>query len=165
MKTTIIISLLCLGAMTSFAQNEYTTKDTPPLINNGPRVYVTPAFDVPYKVVSDNPCYMYKKHGLVVLECPGILFIPQGVTTDVPSTVSVEGDGTITVQSSSTYTGNYPKTYKVDFTVPANATPVYPKGPYTPLVQGPPCYEYTTPKGLVVMECPGAWFPPEHKDK
>ena len=156
MKTTIFISLFCLGAMSGFAQeHRYTTKDLPPLVNNGPRVYVDPAFDGPYKVVSDNPCYVYKKHGLVVLECPGILFEPEGVKTHTTSTVSVQDDGTINVQSSDTYTGNYPKTYKVDFTVPANATPVYPKGQYTPLVQGAPCYEYTTPKGLVVMECPG----------
>ena len=163
MKTTIIISLLCIGSVSSFAQHQYTTKDVPPLVNNGPKVMVTPAFDGNYKVVTDEPCYMYKKHGLVVLECPGIWFEPETKQTDEPTAMNVNTDGTITVQSSGSYTGNYPKTYNVNFSVPAHATPVYPTGEYTSLVPGAPCYQYTTKKGLVVMECPGAWFPPENK--
>ncbi len=164
MKKILAISLLCIGSLSGYAQTEYTTKNPPPLINNGPRVNVTPAFDEPFKVVSDNPCYMYEKHGLVVLECPGVLFTPEGGTLDqgVPTAVSLQDDGSINVQSSNSYTGNYPK---INIDVPANATPVYPKGDYTPLVQGPPCYEYTTKNGLVVMECPGLLFPPDHKEK
>ena len=47
--------------------------------------------------------------------------------------------------------------------MPANAKMVFPKTAYTPVQDPscPPCYEYTTKKGLKVMECPFLWFPPE----
>ncbi|MCW3121503.1 MAG: hypothetical protein JWQ38_995 [Flavipsychrobacter sp.] len=155
MKTTILISLLCLGSLAGNAQTQfqYSTKDNPPLVNNGKRIPVNPAFDAPFKVVSDTPCYMYKKNGLVVVDCPGVWFTPQTVTNE-----------DINVQSQGTYMGNYPES-KVEAPIPANAVPVYPKGAYTPLTDGAPCYQYKTKKGLQVMECHGLWFPPESKSK
>jgi len=47
--------------------------------------------------------------------------------------------------------------------MPANAKLVFPKAAYTPVQDPscPPCYEYTTKRGLKVMECPFLWFPPE----
>ncbi len=65
MKKTLIISLLCLASSGSFAQIPYTVKDVPQLENNGQAVTVTPAFNAPYKVVADQPCYMYKKNGQI----------------------------------------------------------------------------------------------------
>ncbi len=165
MKTIILISLLCLGALVSNAQTEfkYSTKDNVPLINNGPRVAVNPAFDVPYKVVSDTPCYMYKKNGLVVVDCPGIWFTPQPAE-NVQTVKYIRSNNDINVQSQNTYMGYYPKIDPQE-NMPANAVPVYPKGDYTPLTNQPPCYQYKTKKGLDVMECHGLWFPPENKNK
>ncbi len=57
MKTTILVSLLCLGSLCGFAQFQYTTKDHP-ILKENVRIPVTPAFDGPYTVVSDTPCYM-----------------------------------------------------------------------------------------------------------
>ena len=44
--------------------------------------------------------------------------------------------------------------------MPANAVMVYPRSAYTPLGDPacPPCYQYTTKRGLQVMECPYATF-------
>ncbi len=41
--------------------------------------------------------------------------------------------------------------------MPANAVPVRPTTTAYKLFRDPPCYEYTTPRGLVVMECHGSF--------
>jgi len=48
--------------------------------------------------------------------------------------------------------------------MPANATAVWPKGTYTPTQDPscPPCYEYTSKHGVLIMECPYLQFPAEH---
>ncbi len=163
MKTTLIISLLCLASLGSYAQTEYTTKNLPPLVNNGKAIPVTPAFDEPFTVVTDNPCYAYKRHGLVVLECPGVWFTPEKKTIQETTVTVVKPNGEIRVQTEGTYMGYYPK-LKSDPDMPANAVPAYPTSPYIPLYD-PPCYTYKTKSGLEVMECHGLLFPPEHNDK
>jgi hypothetical protein len=47
--------------------------------------------------------------------------------------------------------------------MPANATPVFPESAYTSAGDPscPPCYEYTTKRGLKVMECPDLLFKTE----
>lgn len=50
--------------------------------------------------------------------------------------------------------------------MPAHAARVWPKSAYIPIGEPascPPCYEYKTKHGLVVMECPFLWFPPENE--
>ncbi len=165
MKKMMMIAMLCCTAATGFAQFQYTTKDNPPLKNNGERVYVTPAFDDKYRVVSDSPCYMYKRHGIVVLECPGVVFIPEtGDNCEGPTGVALQDNGTFRIENTNVCTGGHStETFKVNYEMPAGATPVYPASPHTPLVQGAPCYEYATKSGLVVMECPGLIFPAERK--
>jgi hypothetical protein len=75
MKTRLLIALM---AMTSFCTYAQTTENkTPELKNNGPEVFVRPHFDRPFKVLFDPPCIEYKRHGLVVLECPGIMMAPE----------------------------------------------------------------------------------------
>ena len=172
MKTSLLISFLCLASMSGYAQYQYSTKNLPPLKNDGKRVAVTPAFDQPYTVVSEPAVYVYKrKDGLVVMECPGILFAPEHGTATVAenssyqTTLDVTGDNT-NVRSENTYMGNYPGStarYIIHTVIPANAVPAYPSTPYTQL-QDPPCYQYTTKRGLVVMECHGLRFPPEHHE-
>ncbi len=163
MKTTILVSLLCLGSLCSFAQFQYTTKDHP-ILKENVRIPVTPAFDGPYTVVSDTPCYMYIRHGLYVLDCPGIYFPPEKTADEDNIAAYVPATGEITVQGEKTYSGYYPgqTALRRDPDMPANAVPAWPSTPYIPLYD-PPCYRYVDKHGLSVMECHGLQFPPEDK--
>lgn len=166
MKATILISILGLASLVSQAQTqpqfEYTTKDNPPLVNNGKAIPVAPAFDAPFKVVSDTPCYMYKKNGVVVVNCPGVWFPPEVNDKSQNRQTRDDINENIDIQTSGSYLGYYPQSRNIDVKVPENATPAYPSGAYTPLTNEAPCYTYKTKKGLEVMECHGLWFPPEH---
>ena len=177
MKTPIIISLICLASMNSFAQYKYTTNDHPKL-KIGQVIPLTPAFNEPYTVTSEPACFMYKRpSGMEVMECPGIIFAPEQQVDAYlgnPARNSVSPEN-IDVNNERVYTGNYPSVnnpvvnnYSIRYTVknskiPANAVPAYPTTPYVQL-QDPPCYKYTTRKGLKIMECNGAIFPPEHNE-
>jgi hypothetical protein len=64
-------------------------------------------------------------------------------------------------QTTTSYNGAVCKRFP---NMPAGATPVWPKGAYTPTQDAscPPCYEYTSKHGVRIMECPYLQFPPEH---
>jgi hypothetical protein len=175
MKTIIIISLLCIASMSSYAQYKYTTNDHPKL-KTGEVIPLTPAFNEPYTVTSEPACFMYKRpSGVVVMECPGVVFGPEqqvaaSLYNQPGNNVTTEN---IDVNNSRAYTGNYPtvnnpvlsnysNTYTIkNARIPANAVPAYPTTPYIQL-QNPPCYKYTKRNGLKIMECNGVIFPPEH---
>jgi hypothetical protein len=154
----IIILLLCLMAIGSNAKTTH-------LRDNGKKVAVTPHFDRPYTIVQDPPCYEYKRHGLMVMECPGILFTPEITEKHTAHENTNDEDeavtGEISVHSERTYTG-YAHT---SYTMPelknngrhVAITPEFNR-PYT-VVQDPPCYLYKR-HGRVVMECPGILFAP-----
>jgi len=183
MKTTVLISLLCLAAVSSNAQYEfqYSTKDHPPLKADAKPIPVRPAFDGPYTVVTDTPCTMYKRHdGLYIVNCPGIYFPPEkepvGVAVN-PKPASQQTDeetatGGIRVERENAYSGYLPdrQTFcradlnycRVDPQMPANAVPAWPKNTSYIMLQDPPCYEYINKHGLKIMECHGLRFPPEH---
>ena len=164
MKTTILVSLLCLSSLCGSAQFQYTTKDHP-ILRQGERIPVTPAFDGAFTVVTDTPCYMYiSKHGLYVVDCPGVWFPPEKRTADEGVAVYQPATGDITVQGEKSYSGYYPgKTaLRRDPEMPANAVPAYPTSPYIPLYD-PPCYRYIDKKGVSVMECHGLQFLPDKK--
>jgi hypothetical protein len=76
MKTTIVVALLTLISFGGYAQNHPDAK-APELKNNGAAVFVRPNFDRPFKVLFNPPCMEYKRHGLVVMECPGIMMAPE----------------------------------------------------------------------------------------
>jgi len=84
MKTILTIALLGMATLGSYAQTTGSTTQTQSatevgttLKNNGPAVFVRPTFDRPYRVLFNPPCIEYKRHGVVVLECPGILMAPE----------------------------------------------------------------------------------------
>lgn len=97
MKTTLLLAMLSLASLSGFAQNTIDNK-TPNLKNNGKAVFVRPTFDRPYRVLFNPPCIEYKKHGVVVMECPGIMMAPEsgdydksiytGYGTPVPNPVT-----------------------------------------------------------------------------
>jgi maleate cis-trans isomerase len=152
MKTSLIISLLCLSSMSSFAQTHVQ------IPANAKPVYPT----TPYVQLQDPPCYTYiNKRGLEIMECPGARFLPEHSTVQQQTPVVTEDAlGNIKVESRNTYLG-YRKLYPE---MPANAVPAYPTSPYVQL-QDPPCYKYINKRGIEIMECPGARFLPEAKDK
>lgn len=175
MKTALITSLLSIATLCSFAQlkqYKYTTNDHPKL-KTGQRIPVTPAFKEPFTVVEEPACYLYKSpRGIEVMDCPGVLF------TEAPSLgIVVNGRNNTTtdrvvttnnadVRSERTYLGNYPGGSNLhraipNVAIPSNATPAYPTTPYIQLTE-PPCYTYINSRGLEVMECHGALFPPQH---
>jgi hypothetical protein len=150
MKTTLIISLLCVASLSSFAQMPANA---------------VPAYPkTPYVQLQDPPCYKYiNKHGLEIMECPGARFLPEHSTArqDTRSrNVTEEANGNLRVESRNTYMG-YQSRYPA---MPANAVPAYPTSPYVQL-QDPPCYKYVNKRGIEIMECPGARFLPEHSGK
>ena len=177
MKTTILISLLCIASIGSYAQDN--AKDQSATKTQvGCRKYAempkgaVPAWPKSAYIPTGNPecapCYTYtSKHGLTIMECPGLWFLPEGSKAADAGTVGVQvPDNSLNVVSGNTYTGNYPKVCKRDPDMPRGAVPVWPKDAYTP-TQSPecaPCYEYTRKSGLTVMECPFLYFPAE-KDK
>lgn len=76
MKTTLMLAIFSLATAACFAQNT-SDNTTLQLKNNGPKVFVRPNFDRPFRVLFNPPCVEYKRHGLVVMECPGILMAPE----------------------------------------------------------------------------------------
>ena len=107
---------------------------------------------IPLEDKSCPPCYQYRGiHGTMVMECPFILPAQPGNTGSGPQTTNID------LQSQNTYTGNYPACNKIQG-MPANAKLVYPRATYLPAGNPAcaPCYEYTTKRGLKVMECPNA---------
>ena len=175
MKTALIISLLCVASFSSFAQlkqYKYTTNDHPKL-KKGQRIPVTPAFSEPFTVVEEPACYLYKSpRGLEVMDCPGVLFTEApslGIVVNGrknPSPDRVVTTNNVDVHSERAYLGHYPGGSAIrrnipNVNIPSNATPAYPTTPYIQLTE-PPCYTYINSRGLEIMECHGALFPPEH---
>ncbi|MFI5196004.1 MAG: hypothetical protein ACHQD8_02850 [Chitinophagales bacterium] len=162
MKTTILISLLCLASVGSYAQDQSATNNNANCKRYpGMPAYAAPAWPkTPYIAKGDPecaPCYTYTtKHGLAVMECPGLWFLPEGTTTQ-----------NLNVTSENVYMGNYPKTCKRDPDMPKGAVPGWPKSPYvaTQDPQCAPCYTYTSKHGLEIMECPFLYFLPENTGK
>jgi len=168
MKTTVLISLLCIASLGSYAQE---SKDQSVVKNTAVcRKYermpagatlAWPSSQYISKVDPQcAPCYTYvRKSGLKVMECPGLWFPPENVTSDMTTVHPWD----VNVQDHNTYTGNYPKVCKRDADMPRGAKPAFPKSEYTP-TQDPscaPCYTYTRKSGLKVMECPFLYFPAE----
>jgi hypothetical protein len=166
MKTTLLISLLCIASIGSYAQDNSTQVNTDkPAVckkyaempKGAVLVWPKSAY-VPVGDPSCPPCYEYtSKHGLTVMECPGLWFLPDNATT-------AQANTDLDVQSVKAYTGNYQKVCRRDPDMPKNAVPAWPSGPYVSLQGNPecaPCYEYTSKHGIRVMECPFLYFPPE----
>ena len=127
--------------------------------------YAVPAWPkTPYIAKGDPecaPCYTYTtKHGLSVMECPGLWFLPENGT----ATQTAEN---LNVYTGNTYTGNYSKTCKRDPNMPVGAVPAWPTSPYvsTQAPECAPCYTYTSKHGIEIMECPFLYFLPEHTGK
>ena len=76
MKTTLMLAILAFASISGFAQNTADNK-TPELKNNGKEVFVRPTFDRPFRVLFNPPCIEYKRHGVVTMECPGIMMAPE----------------------------------------------------------------------------------------
>jgi len=77
MKATLILALLTFASVTGYCQTATDNNTTPELKNNGKEVFVRPNFDRPFKVLFNPPCIEYKRHGVVVMECPGIMMAPE----------------------------------------------------------------------------------------
>jgi len=191
MKTTLIISLLSLSAISSYAQSmdEETTErqmihERAMAIyretngNMGPETImhyktnysnVHAAYpDAPANAVPATPSGSY-----VATEYPPcykykndkgreIKECPGASFTNNGTGREINADGTIEYRNEKSYTGNYPDLHSVYPQAPANAVPARPSTPYTEM-QDPPCYKYTNKRGLEVTECPGAQFAPEHR--
>ncbi len=185
MKKTLLISLLSFAAVVSYAQDNagqaaFRGQPVCRKYAEMPKgaVAVFPTCISRYIPVGDAkcaPCYEYtSKHGLTVMECPGLWFLPENGAVPVGQNV-VNGDqqalqtpGVLNVQSENTYAGNYPKACKRDPNMPKGAVPTWPSSPYVSTQGDPacaPCYEYTTKHGLTVMECPFLYFVPTANGK
>jgi len=170
MKNLLIISLISFAGYTATAQATHAVcKKAPNMPANAKLVFPKSAY-TPLQDASCPPCYEYTtKRGLKVMECPYAWFKPEGTSTSAPvavRTVTHNDNGTMEMQSQNTYGGNYPSVCERLPNMPADAKMVWPKSNYTPTGNPacPPCYEYTTKRGLQVMECPNLWFPAEGKE-
>lgn len=167
------MSLLAVAALDAGAQsaNKTVCKKAPNMPANAVMVFPKSAY-TPVQDPSCPPCYEYTtKRGLRVMECPFALFPPEKSAsersaeatshTEVTRTESNGSGTTVGMESQNSYTGNYNYSRCAkELNLPAGATPVYPKSAYVPSGNPdcPPCYEYTTKRGLKVMECPNLWF-------
>lgn len=168
MKRILIITLLSLATASAFAQTEdagTATKHTVCKRDPNMPANAKPAWPksdyTPTQDPSCAPCYTYtRKSGLKVMECPFLLFPPEhkGATADVSA--QTDNAGNMNVQSQKAYTGNFANC-KRDPLAPRNAKAAWPKSDYIPVgnTACAPCYEYTTKRGLKVMECHNALFP------
>lgn len=163
----LVASLLSIASLGAFAQTEgHGVCKRPANMPKGAKM-VFPKSD--YTALEDPacpPCYEYRsKHGYLVMECPYLRFAPEhsGKSEALVTQKNVI-DGSIEVQSRGEYGGNYPAVCKKFPNMPAGATPVFPASNYTPLQDPscPPCYEYKSRYGYMVMECPYLRFAPEH---
>lgn len=188
MKTSLSILLLCLATTGSYAQstdqpatiNTAVCKTFPNMPARAVPVFPKTAY-TPLEDPSCPPCYEYRsKYGYMVMECPYLRFAPEHgnkeLTTDeaitVPYTANTAYDantkGNILVaETQHSFTGNYPPVCLRAQNMPKGAKQVFPKSAYTPIEDPscPPCYEYRSKYGYMVMECPFLRFAPEHKDK
>ena len=165
MKQSIIIALFSLVTMGAYAQDAKKVCQKAP---NAPARAVATFPESAYTPTGDPscaPCYTYKtKRGLEVMECPFLYFPGKGGSEG--STASQTTYTTVNAQDQRSYTGNYSKAYCArDPHMPKNGHTVYPKSDYIPTGNPAcaPCYEYTTKRGLKVMECHDLLFPPEQK--
>ncbi len=87
------------------------------------------------------------------------------MVTEETTAPQVAGRREVQMQSEEAYTGNYPAYCKRFPSMPANAIPVWPKGPYKAMEDPncPPCYEYVSKHGTLRMECFYLQFPAEHE--
>ena len=173
MKRAFIITLLSLATASAFAQTEDASnsatnhevcKRDPNMPANAKPAWPKSAY-TPTQDPSCAPCYTYtRKSGLKVMECPFLLFPPEHRNSKEVSMQT--SNGNLNVQSGKTYTGHYSATCKRDPLAPKGAKPAWPKSEYIPVgnTACAPCYEYTTKRGLKVMECHNALFPAEKRD-
>ena len=159
MKTTLFISLICLASIASYAQAQPATavckRDA-----DMPKGAVATWPVSPYVSTQGPgcaPCYTYtRKSGLVIMECPFLIFMPDQQTADKETITFGWEHPTGDVK-------NEPKVCKRDPDMPANATPAWPSSPYV-ATQAPecaPCYTYVSQHGVEIMECPYLRFLPE----
>lgn len=190
MKTSLLVSLLCLAAMGSYAQSSgqpiITDKAVCKSFPNMP-AHAVPVFPAsaytPLEDPSCPPCYKYRsKYGYMVMECPYLRFPPEHGNKEVTAAEAIRvpynsnsldaeattvQTNTIQAETQHAYTGNYPAVCLRSPNMPKGAVPVFPVSAYTPLEDPscPPCYEYRSKYGYKVMECPFLRFPPEHDNK
>lgn len=179
MKKTLLASLLSLATLGVYAQScehpvtVHNKKEACRIDPNMPArakaVWPQSAY-IPLEDPSCPPCYEYRsKYGYMVMECPFLMFPPEHSTNAngaplVTEGTTLNGESAIEVQSQNTYSGHYPAVCKRAPNMPAGAVPAWPKSQYTALQDPscPPCYEYRSKYGYMVMECPFLRFPPEH---
>ena len=130
---------------------------------NAPSNAVPAEPSVPYFALQEPACYTYKdKDGQEMMTCPGASFEPRHCENpEAAMNTLTEENGNIGAQGERSYTGYYPDLHTLYPDAPANAVPTWPSSPYTEL-KDPPCYMYKNKRGLMVTECPGAQFEPEH---
>ena len=166
MKKTLLISLLSIASIGAYAQSNLGCKVDPNMPANA-----VPAWpSSPYVSEQDNPecapCYTYtSKHGVKIMECPFLQFIPQQAANNMAAVTPVPQTGALDVQNVNTYTGNYPKACRRDPDMPKGAVPAWPQvTPYVSLTAPgcAPCYTYTSKHGIAIMECPFLYFMPEN---
>ncbi len=170
MKTTILISLLCLASMGAYAQSSYNHAVCKKAHNmpKGARPVFPEGSYTALQDPSCPPCYEYRsKYGYLVMECPFLRFPAEhGNKSEPLVTQKYPIDGAMEVQAQNVYSGYYPAVCRKAPNMPAGARPVFPSSAYTPLQDPscPPCYEYRSKYGYMVMECPYLRFVPEHND-
>lgn len=168
MKTTLLVSLLLLAVSGVYAQSagKAVCKRSPNMPAGAKAVWPKSAY-TPLQDPSCPPCYEYRsKHGYMVMECPFLRFPAEhnddGTALVTERTIN-NGENTIDVQTQSAWGGKYPAVCKRAPNMPLGAKPVWPKSEYTALQDPscPPCYEYKSKYGYMVMECPFLRFPAE----
>jgi hypothetical protein len=188
MKKSLLISLLCIAAIGANAQSTDQTVTTNTAVcktfPNKPARAV-PVFPktayTPLEDPSCPPCYEYRsKYGYMVMECPYVRFAPEHGNKELTSeeavtlpynASSIDADAktetTVQAETQHVYTGNYPAVCLRSPNMPKGAKQVFPKSEYTALEDAscPPCYEYRSKYGYMVMECPFLRFAPEHSNK
>ena len=173
MKTAIIVSLLCLASMCVCAQTSTRTghavcKKAANMPKGARPVFPQGSYTA-LQDPSCPPCYVYRsKYGYMVMECPFLRFpAERSIKSERMVTQKTAIDGAIEVEGQNVYSGYYPAVCKRAPNMPKGARPVFPSSAYTPLQDPtcPPCYEYRSKYGYMVMECPYLRFAPEPSDK
>jgi len=175
--------LLCITTIGAYAQStdKAVCKSFPNMPARAVPVFPKTAY-TPLEDPSCAPCYEYRsKYGYMVMECPYLRFPPEHGNKEVATTEAIRvpynansldaaakvETNTIEAQTQHAYSGNYPAVCLRSPNMPKGAKQVFPKSEYTSLEDPscPPCYEYRSKYGYMVMECPFLRFPPERNNK
>lgn len=192
MKITLIISALCLSAISSFAQNQDEATKRRLVHEKALAIYcrtngnmgahtkmhyktdysnVHAAYpDAPVNAKPARPSGDY--YAVQDPPCYRYKNASGREVTECPGARSgapkcdaatlTMNENQTNVRSERSFSGYYPNLHSLYPNAPANAVPAWPTTPYQEL-QNPPCYKYVNKRGLEVTECPGAYFEPEHR--